>query len=155
MQQGFSPNFCSTPGGSPMDAETVFYMLHWVVVVGALAVSWARARHFLHPHFIFTMMFCVYLSDFLVRGYDVNNDPDPLRQQLAQIPPADVYTYQLMILTAIAIILFAARFVRREESERQLFQVAASLRPDRRLQLYVIGLLGVLVFWGARRALYS
>jgi hypothetical protein len=127
-----------------MDAETVFYLLHWGVVVGALAVSWWRARHVLHPHFIFTMMFCVFLSDFLVRGYDVNNDPDSYRQRLDHILPADVYYYQVLILAAIAIILFAALFVRRGAYERQLFQVAAGLRPDRRMQFYAIGLSSVL-----------
>lgn len=121
-----------------MDASTTIYYFHWLFITGALAASWARARHVLHPHFMFTMMFFVYLSDFFVRGYDVNNNADPYTAKLDDIASSDLYGYQISILMAIGIILFLALFVRSQRLERQLTYIKASLALDRPLQLYAL-----------------
>ena len=51
-----------------MEGASFYYALHCVFVVGALTFSWRRSRHILHPHFMFTAILCVMVSDFLVRG---------------------------------------------------------------------------------------
>lgn len=81
-----------------MSSNEVVYVVHWIAVLAMLAASRSRSRNILHPHFMFTIMFCVHLSDFLVRGYDDEN--------IYYIPIESVHIYQLLILTTIVSTVF-------------------------------------------------
>lgn len=92
-----------------MTSNEVMYGLHWIAVLAMLAASWSRSRNILHPHFMFTVMFCIQLSDFLTRGYDDEN--------FAYIPIGSVHTYQLLILTTIVSTVFLSLLLRAPQVE--------------------------------------
>ncbi|WP_119271305.1 oligosaccharide repeat unit polymerase [Taklimakanibacter deserti] len=99
-----------------MLSESVIYVLHWVFVLAALTFSFVRSRHYLHPHFLFTLMLCVLVSDFLVRGYEDQN--------LIFMSREDIFQYQLSILAILSSIVFATAFVRDPVLERYLQSAA-------------------------------
>jgi len=113
--------------------------LHWLFVVCALIISWSRSRNYLHPHFIFTAMLCVFLSDFLIRGYE---DPN-----LEYISRTDIYSYQIDILFIFAIAVIATAFVRVREVEvlaRQAAQAAHfGIRTQRLIFFLALGILAL------------
>lgn len=109
-----------------------FYLLHWIFVICAIVFSWVRSRHYLHPHFMFTLMLVVLLSDFLVRGYNDKN--------LISILRSDVYLYQIIILTILSAIVFTTSFVRSPRIENRLlqFHMRLYIEPKIRRLLYII-----------------
>lgn len=119
---------------------TVIYALHWFFVVGSVALSLREFRHVLHPHFLFTCMFAVYLSDFLVRGYDVNTYADLFSQRLDMIPVDNLYLYQLLILGAISTILVISARLRVPHVREHLALVRGNLWLQPRLQHYALAL---------------
>lgn len=128
-----------------MIGEDLFWVLHGLFVIGMILFSWSRSRHILHPHFILTGIFSVFLSDFLARGYDINNDPDAYRQSLDHIFPGDLYLYQAMIMASIAIILVVSAMIRIPHLERRLANVHLGLRPSRSLQSFVLAFIVAIV----------
>ncbi|MGB5084689.1 MAG: hypothetical protein WBO09_08765 [Methylocystis silviterrae] len=106
-----------------MTSNEVMYGLYWIAVLAMLAVSWSRSRNILHPHFIFTVMLCVHLSDFLIRGYDDEN--------LAYIPIESVHTYQLLILITIVATVFLSSLLRAPRIEAAVVSAWEGIVPSK------------------------
>ncbi|MER9969299.1 O-antigen polymerase [Mesorhizobium sp. M0060] len=114
-----------------MNGETGFYyFIHWGFVFLALTFSWFRARNVLHPHFFLTAILCVFLSDFLVRGYDDQN--------ISSIDVRDVFSYQLIILAIFALTIVPAAFVSNRKYEGLLEQLTAGIRMSRKVQSMIL-----------------
>ena len=84
-------------------AADIVYFSHWFFILIAIGFSWIRSRHILHPHFIFTTIICVFLTDFLIRGYNDKN--------LINIEESNIYTYQSIILFIFSITIFITWFI--------------------------------------------
>ena len=84
-------------------------------------------------------MFVVFLSDFLVRGYDDKN--------IAYVAQGKIVEYQFTILTIFAVTLLAAGFVRNKNLEKHLPDVRQTLQVTPRarqlLFLLAVALLGL------------
>jgi hypothetical protein len=105
-----------------MDYDILMYGIHWAFAIGALLFSWnVSQRQFLHPHFMFTVMLCVFLSDFLVRGYTED-------RTLIFIGREDVYRYQIMILTILTIIVCVTALFQIPDRGRIAAQAIAGMR---------------------------
>lgn len=74
------------------------YSLQVAVMTAAVAFSWMRFRHVMHPHFIFSVILFVHYSDFFVRGYDDLN--------LELIEPYNLFFYQTLTLACFALPIF-------------------------------------------------
>lgn len=86
--------------------EFEFHIFHFVLAVSLVIYSWYISKNFLSPHFILTSIYVTFLSDFLIRGYKVEDPFGWEMQTLDHIPEPDVYIYQLLILLSISIIVF-------------------------------------------------
>jgi hypothetical protein len=114
-----------------MSASEAMYVLHWLVLGAMLAISWIRSRHYLHPHFMFTLMLCITPSDFLVRGYDDYN--------LYGIPLNTLYGYQFIVLFILLTTVVLTAFVRSAVLEHTLHTVIHNVdRPPPRRIRYLI-----------------
>lgn len=113
-----------------MGSDSLMIGLHWLFVIVALMFSWRRSHHYFHPHFIFTVMICVYLSDFLIRGYADNN--------ILYIMRGDIYGYQILILFILASALLLASFVRNNRIEAIAQQSTLAADGSMRAQKMVL-----------------
>jgi oligosaccharide repeat unit polymerase len=86
------------------------YLIHWMVSLLLIFYSWRRTRQLLHAHFVITSIFFIFLSDFLIRGYD-----DPNIEYLYR---DDVYYYQFIILLTIVGTVLVASLIRLPPLER-------------------------------------
>ena len=86
-----------------------FFLLHWLFAITIISLSWYRYKNVLHPHFIFTSFIVIFLSDFLVRGYD--------DESFAGIQLNDIYIYQIYILSIFAIIVYLTAQIKSTELE--------------------------------------
>jgi oligosaccharide repeat unit polymerase len=120
-----------------MGYESLMIGLHWAFVVGALTFSWRRFHHYLHPHFLFTVMICIFLSDFLIRGYEDGNIFFVIRD--------NIYSYQLMILFIFSLALLLASFARNDRIEaivqRSTLHADVSLRGQKMVLLLACSIL--------------
>jgi hypothetical protein len=96
------------------------YLLHWVFVVFALALSWRRGRSLLHAHFLFTASLCVHVSDFLVRGYNDEN--------IEFIPRESLYYYQIIILAALLLTVLITASIRDHNCEQYVYEATRNVR---------------------------
>lgn len=76
------------------------YILQLLVIIGCLTYSWLRFKHYLHPHFIFSVILFVHYSDFLLRGYNDAN--------LEMVPVDSLALYQLLTLISVAATILVA-----------------------------------------------
>lgn len=111
--------------------DLFFYLLHWIFAIGALSFSWLRScRSYLHPHFIFTIMLVVMISDFLVRGYE--------DRKLIYFLKSDIYFYQFTILSILTVIVFLTSLIRLPASKSSLMFDLSSIKPiQKNLILFV------------------
>lgn len=80
--------------------------------------SWRRAGNMLHPHFMFTTMLVVFMSDFLIRGYD---DPN-----IDLIRYEDLIWYQLATLSSFLTIVWVTSTIY-DDQEIVLFKKNLSI----------------------------
>lgn len=127
-----------------MNADLILF-LYFLFAFLSLVYSWIRSRRkILHPHFMFTVMLILYISDFLVRGYEDQN--------LRYISPNDIYYYQYIILFILSLIVFLTSLISSKRLENQfqylhLERIRNTGVRARRLILLIATLLLALEIW--------
>jgi hypothetical protein len=119
-------------------SEWLMHALHFLFAMAALGLSWIRCRSYLHPHFLFTVMIVVFLSDFIIRGYA---DPN-----IIMIGRSDLFQYQAIILAILAFGLLLAGMIHNPRVEAACAHATLGL-PDLRglhrpVLLFPLALLG-------------
>lgn len=81
-------------------ALPIIWLLHVVFLFLILAIAWLKTRQLLHPYFVFSAMFAVMISDFIIRGY---NDQNFLSIRDDVIVEAQLVILLTFLLTLIAV----------------------------------------------------
>lgn len=112
-----------------MSAEFIIG-LHVAFVLCAILIAWWRARSFLHPYFVMTVFVCVFLSDFIIRGYQDKN--------WRGIPLESIMSHQLTILGIFSAILILAFFHHKPRTEYVVRQRTLNLSVTRTTQMLIL-----------------